>query len=265
MRILLLSFGASLLVMALTARGAPMGGERNTALQRAGVQAVSIVRHPAARPARGAARHGSWISKLGALAIGGLIGGVSGENGFGNTLSGVLSLALIAYAVFTLYGLSRRRKDAAESGSDALRELVAFGTTPTVSATSEVPVAVRSPDDLDAADPLGAARLAFAKLVLATELGMVEVLRELATPEMYAELAGAPGAWFSGERSQLASLRAELLERQDQPQGHARVRFSGMRHQDEGQTPMAFQEIWHLVRLHGAAGPWLLARIDAMS
>jgi len=234
------------------AAGAPLAG---------GVETAGFVRPAAAAPrvaaAHAAPQRGSWIAALGGFALGGLVGVVFGGGSFGGVASFVVIAALIGYAGFTLYRLSRYESRSAPASLAELGALVSVRAP----AASPTP---RPDADTARETVLAAARLGFVKLQLADELGEPGPLRALTTAEMFAELATQrAGRTQAHPGSEIVGLRAELLAFAGaEGAREARVLLSGTRRDAGGAAPAPFRQTWRLVQSRDDAQRWLLAQVE---
>jgi predicted lipid-binding transport protein (Tim44 family) len=122
------------------------------------------------------------------------------------------------------------------------------------------------PAGFDAAGFLRGAKMNFAKLQLANDLGKLDEIREFATDEMFEELK-KDLAERGGVRQQtdVIGLEAELLELTTEGDRHwASVRFSGAVRESPGAEAADFAEVWHLVKPADGSSGWLLAGIQQM-
>jgi predicted lipid-binding transport protein (Tim44 family) len=105
------------------------------------------------------------------------------------------------------------------------------------------------------------AKQQFLQLQAAHDAGDRAALRDVLTPEMYAEIARDLDA---GPRppTEVANLNAEVLEVSTEGDQHwASVRFTGSMREGSG-MPASFDEVWNLSKpVNGKTG-WLLAGIQ---
>lgn len=226
-----------------------------------GVEAVGFVRPAAAAPrtarARAVAQRGGWIAALGGFALGGLVGVVFGGGGFGGVALFIVIAALIGYAAFTLYRLSRQGNRSVPASPAALSALAS-------TRAAAGPATPREEVDPGREAALVAARLGFVKLQLADELNEPERLRALTTTEMFAELARQRVAPTRARPvSEIVGLRVEPLEFSGaEGTREARVLLSGTRRDAEGATLVPFRQTWRLVQSRDDAQRWLLAQVE---
>jgi len=243
-----------------------IGGGRNIGAQR------NVTAPPAQTPAKQqaapaqqqpgqaapAAARTPWAGILGGLALGGLLGYMFGGSG----MMGFLLLALLAIAaVVGVRALMRRRAEAPQPMQFAgMRETA--HVPPMGSSMPEKSSASRVPAGFDASGFLRGAKLQFLKLQAANDAGQLEEIREFTTDELYEALKGD-----LAERGQteVIGLEADMLELATEGDKHwASVRFSGTVREAPGATPVAFAEVWNLVKPADGSSGWLLAGIQQM-
>jgi predicted lipid-binding transport protein (Tim44 family) len=122
------------------------------------------------------------------------------------------------------------------------------------------------PAGFDAASFLRGAKMNFAKLQLANDLGKLDDIREFTTDELFEELqrdvAERGGA---SQQTDIESLEAELVDLTSEGKRHwASVRFSGRVRETPGSAPVDFAEVWNLVKPADGSSGWLLAGIQQM-
>ena len=285
--------------VATQVEAARLGGGRSLGAQRSIVQP-----RPAATPARpaqqaqpaapaqqpGAAPAGAqpqpaggmsrWAPLLGGLALGGLLGALFGGSGLASMLIGWMMVALGVFAVFALWRALMQRRGAgahrlqyaADGGSGAFQPLgnETVAAPPPSQATGfdvrRPAAAVAVPGGFDVNGFLRSAKLNFMKLQAANDAGQLAELRELTTPELFADLESDILA-RSAQRQQtdVLSLHADLLEVMTEGGQHwASVRFSGQIRESQGFAAQGFEEVWNLRKPVDGSTGWLLAGIQQM-
>jgi predicted lipid-binding transport protein (Tim44 family) len=216
------------------------------------------------QPGQAAPAAGSrWGGILGGLALGGLLGYFLGGGGLMGSLLGILLLAgVVMLAVMAFRAFAMRRQEAPQQMQYAgMRETVGMpmGSSAPVTATSSVPAG------FDSAGFLRAAKLSFLKLQMANDAGALDEIREFTTGELYEELSKDLAGRVGTQQTEVPSLDAELLEVASESGTYwASVRFSGMVREERGAEPVAFQELWNLVKPADGSSGWLLAGIQQM-
>lgn len=120
------------------------------------------------------------------------------------------------------------------------------------------------PADFDVESFVRSAKVNFIRLQAANDSGNLDDLREVTTPEMFAELkidvmerAGA------AQQTEVVSLDARVLEVVEEASRYiASVRYSGLIREEKGAAPEAFDEVWHLSKPRSGAGGWVLSGIQ---
>ena len=199
---------------------------------------------------------------LGGLALGGLLGSMFSGGNFGSVL---LLMLLAVAAFFMIRMLVRARQPAAPpmqfSGLGAAH--VPFEPAGSASPAALPPVA-RIPEGFDVAGFLRGAKTNFIKLQVANDLGDLETIRDVATPEMFDELSkDVRGRAAQKQTTDVISVDADLLEVVTEGTLHfAGVRFSGLVREEPGTAPQKFSEVWTLTKPADGSSGWLLAGIQ---
>lgn len=184
---------------------------------------------------------GGWLPTLGAFALGGLLGALFGNSGF--TAAFILTVVVIVAMLAARAFVKREGEPVAPPVFARLGNQTA--------AAAPAPGA----GEFDADSLLRAAKLSFVKLKLARELGRLDRIRDLTTPEVYERIHAKEG--------DLVSLNVELVKLVTQGDRNvASVRFSGMVRETPGTAPVGFEEFWSLSKPQDSASGWLLAGIQ---
>ena len=257
------------------ADAARLGGARSIGVQRnvtaapaapaRQVQPATAAQQPATVPAAGTGR---WLPTLGALAVGGLLGGLFGANGFG----GVFILVILTFAAIAVSRLFGRSRDGAVPAMRyaGLGIETVVAPPPSQAAGFNPPppaqVAPKVPAGFDVAGFVRAAKLNFIKLQIANDVANLDQIREFATPQMYDALSKDLATRRSArQQTDVVALNAELLEVATEGDTHvASVRFSGMMREAPGAAPARFAEVWNLAKPVDGSSGWLLAGIQQM-
>ena len=141
----------------------------------------------------------------------------------------------------------------ASSGSGLFASMI-----PVAPAASIVPVG------FDVPAFVRSAKVNFIRLQAANDSANLDDLREVTTPEMFAELKmdlAERGA--AAQQTDVVSLEAEVVEVIEEATRYvASVRFTGSIREEKWAAPEAFDEIWHLVKSRTGTGGWLLSGIQ---
>jgi predicted lipid-binding transport protein (Tim44 family) len=228
---------------------------------------------PAAAPQSGFAK---WAPLLGGLAIGGLLGSMFGGSGFGALMGILLMVGLAIVAFMVIRALMQRgaaQQQPVQFAGGAGRETMSpppsqvsgLDSRPQMAQTM-ASSAVAVPAGFDTAGFLRGAKMNFNRMQVANDGGNVDELRELTTPELFADLKRDLDARAGAtQHTDVVSLEAELLEVVTEGDKHwASVRFSGMIRETPGAAAEPFQEAWNLVKPVDGSSGWLLAGIQQM-
>jgi predicted lipid-binding transport protein (Tim44 family) len=227
---------------------------------------------PGAQPAP--ATGNRWLGPLAGLAagvgLGALLGG--GLGGGGGFLSTLLLAVAVFFGVRMLMGFFRNKQATpayAPAGPVASRfeaapqdaPVIGGGLSPQASFSAK---GGSIPADFDVEGFLRQAKLNFVRLQAANDAGNMEDIREVTTPEMYAEtkiqLQERAG---KTQHTDVVNLNADLLDVSTEDKRHiASVRFFGTIRED-GSTE-AFDEVWHLVKPVDGSRGWAIAGIQQM-
>ena len=108
------------------------------------------------------------------------------------------------------------------------------------------------------------AKVNFIRLQAANDSANLDELREVTTPEMFAELktdilTRGPAA----QQTEVVTLGADVLEVVEEAARYVvSVRFTGQIREDKFAAPEAFDEVWHLTKSRTGSGGWLLSGIQ---
>jgi predicted lipid-binding transport protein (Tim44 family) len=240
----------------------------------------------APRPA-GASR---WLAPLAGIAAGIGLAALLSHFGLGEAAASFLLIALVVIAgVFLLRLLLARRApatapSAASYGNgtgprDVLHRSVQSGSAfepvvrppqrdadpyaPQWGGNAQPRSAARWPAGFDPQPFLEQARRQFHTLQAAYDRGDRALLRDVTTPEMYAEIARDLDARATQLPTEVVRLDPEILEVTTEGDKHwASVRFTGLTREDGANVPQPFDEIWNLVKPVDGSSGWLLAGIQ---
>ena len=253
----------------------------------------------AAAPAAAAAKSkSSWMGPLAGIAAGIGLAALASHFGFGEELASFMMIALLAMVAVAVIGFILRRRAAARSPALAGASAggMAYQAEPAAQApraydvsmppASAAPSAMGSgigaglaggsaigaglaaapaiPADFDVASFVRNAKVNFIRLQAANDSGNLDELREVTTPEMFAELrmdvmerAGAT------QQTEVVSLDAQVLEVVEEASRYiVSVRFTGLIREEKGAAPEAFDEVWHLSKPRAGSGGWVLSGIQ---
>lgn len=109
------------------------------------------------------------------------------------------------------------------------------------------------------------AKLNFSRLQAAYDNADTSTLREVMTPEMFAEVGKDLDARATHHPTEIVTLAAEILEVTTENGFHwASVRFTGLSREDGAETAKPFDEAWNLKKPVTGETGWLLAGIQQL-
>ncbi len=231
---------------------------------------------PAAPAQSGASR---WLGPIAGIAAGLGLAALLSHFGLPEGLGSFLLIALLVVGgVFLVRRLFARRADTqrplayagpASPAAPAAFEMPkapAWGAAPRIepvlgSAAAAPAASTQLPPGFDAEGFVKHAKQQFVRLQAAHDAGDRDVLAEVLTPEMLAEVTRE----HSGARTpaEVLTLNAEVFDVATEGDRHwASVRFTGTMRENGNTAPVAFDEVWNLTKpLDGSSG-WLLAGIQ---
>jgi predicted lipid-binding transport protein (Tim44 family) len=258
---------------------APAGAASNPVMPPGAATARSATAPAAAAAAGGAARTGMarWMGPLAGVAAGLGLAWLAHSLGLSEALLSALLIGLAVVAVIVVIRMLMARRagpgpapyaragnvnarmsgfEPAASGNDARAEPV-FGSRPAVP-----PAAVRYPPGFDAPGFLEQARKQFNRLQAAYDAGDRELLSDVMTPELYAEVARDLDDRRSHIPTEVIALNPEIVDVTTEGGNHwASVRFRGLLREDGSPSPKPFDEMWNLVKPADGSSGWQLAGI----
>jgi predicted lipid-binding transport protein (Tim44 family) len=220
-----------------------------------------------------------WMGPIAGIAAGLGIAALMSHLGLSEAFGHFLLIALFVVAAIVILRLLFRRSKPEEgiqyrgtqlAGAGAAggqREPTAMfgGAGPAAVAEGASPPAKPYPEGFDPAPFLQQAKANFVKLQRAYDDGDASTLRDVMTPEMFAEVSKDLASRGVHHATEVVTLNAEILEVTTERDGHwASVRFTGLLREDNAPTPAPFDEVWNLTKpLSGETG-WLLAGIQQL-
>jgi predicted lipid-binding transport protein (Tim44 family) len=279
--------------VALDAEARRLGGARSSGMQRqavtapatppAGVQRSPTQAAPAATPGAAgtaaAAPKRSWMGPVAGLAAGLGIAALASHLGFGEALANMLTIALVAMAVFVVIGMVMRKRAAAQGtpfgGTPAGAPPGMFRTGETQggsqigsrigSGLAAPAVGGPVPAGFDVDGFVRKAKTQFLLLQAANDAGDLQRLRDYLTPEMFEVVRGEveqrPAG--AGQRTEVFGLEAQVLEAVEEPTQYVvSVRFTGSVREQPDAIPEDLDEVWHLTKPRTGAGGWVIAGIQ---
>ncbi len=254
---------------------------------------------PAAAPATAAAPavppKRNWLGPIAGLAAGLGIAALLSHFGMGEAVSNMLMMALLAgAAVFLVMFLLRRfgpgRREPALAGAGAGATQVAWPAervdAPRADTTlqrSALPAAAAAPaEPLAAVEPVGrvvvpaafdsegfarTAKMIFIRLQAANDTADLDDLRRFTTPELFASLRlDLQERGDKAQQTDVVDVAAQVLDVANEAERQVvSVRFHGHMVEERGAAPVAFDEVWHLVKPLDDSRAWAIAGIEQMA
>ncbi|MER2505872.1 MAG: TIM44-like domain-containing protein [Azonexus sp.] len=272
-----LSFGLAV----STAEAKRLGHGASKGIERGSVTQKQPAPHSAGTSAAPVPKR-SWMGPLAGLAAGLGLAALLTHFGLGQGLADMLLVAVFAGAAIFLLWMLLRKRVINRGSLDESIQYAGVGGPGMAPATEllfhtpdgeplepkvSIPVQRVIPADFDRDAFLEVAKRNFLRLQAANNACNLDDMRELTTPEMFAEfeleLADRHGA---RQITDFLTLAGELLEVLGEPARHvAAVRFYGMNRENDEAPAQPFDEIWHLVQPADGGRGWLLAGIQQLT
>ena len=232
---------------------------------------------PAAAPAAAgasASRASRWLGPIAGLAAGLGLAALFSHLGLSEELGSLLLIGLLivgAIALWRAFAVRRRGVEpyqyagAAGGASRATFEparepAMDAGWAPPGGATAAVG---RYPPGFEPAPFLAQAKQQFRRLQAAYDRGDRDLLDDVTTPQMQAEIARDLAGRGTYVATEVVTLDADLVEVVQEGNRYvASVRFHGTLREDGAPTAQPFEELWHLVKPTDGSSGWLLAGIQ---
>ena len=221
-----------------------------------------------------------WMGPIAGIAAGLGIAALMSHLGLSEAFGNFLMIALLVLAVMVIVGLIlRRRAKPAEGMQYRGTELAGAGPSgsappPMFGGAGAAAEPVRAmtdrpgkpyPEGFDADTFVRGAKANFIQLQRAYDEGDVSTLRDVMTPEMYAEVSKDLASRGVHHETEVVTLNAEVLEVVEEKDTYwASVRFTGLLREDNKPTPEAFDEVWNLTKPVSGETGWLLAGIQQL-
>lgn len=276
----------------MPARTAPDAPPAKPATPAQGTQPANAAAATGATGAAAAAGKRSWLGPIAGIAAGLGLAALASHLGFGEELASFMMLALLAVAVIAVIAFIRRRMAGNAAPRTALAGAgragmppaqVAWPTpAPATTERSAVTPAASSAADAPAKTPVSAAfvpaafdaegfgriaKMIFIRLQAANDSANLDDLRQFTTPEMFASLKldlldRGPAA----QTTEVTRVDADVIDVADEAERQVvSVRYRGELVEAPGAAPVAFDEVWHLVKPHGDGAAWAIAGIEQMA
>jgi predicted lipid-binding transport protein (Tim44 family) len=237
---------------------------------------------PAAAGAAAAAGKRSWMGPIAGLAAGLGIAALFSHLGLGEELANFMMIALLVLGAVFLFRFFMRRNagpaprlataGAGASGAqrtpfEALQPAPAAAAQPaayTGLAIGSGVAAAQLPADFDKPAFERLAKMIFIRMQAANDTADVNDLRNFTTPELFADLRldiqeRGPAA----QHTDVLEVNAEVLDFAQEPDRQiVSVHYQGKVREEDGAEPVAFDEVWHLVKPADDSRSWAIAGIQ---
>ena len=292
-------FSAAALFVSLEAEAKRLGGgrsvgaPRDTVTQRqatpptaAPTQAAAPAGAAAAAKAPGAAAAPQpawkrWMGPIAGIAAGLGIAALMSHLGLSEAFGNFLMIALLVVAPIVLFRLFFRRPAPKAEGQGMQYagagagggQLPAGSGTPTpmfggggtAHAVAQPEVVAKYPPGFEPEPFLRQAKVNFAELQAAYDKADSSMLRDVMTPEMFAEVGKDLAARATHQPTEIVTLAAEIVEVTTEHDSHwASVRFTGLLREDGAEIAQPFDEVWNLKKPVSGDTGWLLAGIQQL-
>ncbi len=133
-------------------------------------------------------------------------------------------------------------------------------------ATTPVVVQAFVPASFDAEGFERIAKMIFIRMQAANDSANLDDLRQFTTPEMFAALKlDLLERGSSPQTTEVRRIEAQVLDVAEEADRQiVSVRYRGEVVEEAGAVPVAFDEVWHLVKPHGEGPSWAIAGIEQM-
>ncbi len=111
------------------------------------------------------------------------------------------------------------------------------------------------------------AKMIFIRLQAANDSADLEDLKRFTTPELFASLRmDLLERGNTGQHTDVQQVEAEVLDVANEADRQiVSVRFHGLIVEEAGAAPVAFNEVWHLVKPHDDSRSWAIAGIEQLN
>jgi predicted lipid-binding transport protein (Tim44 family) len=224
-----------------------------------------------------ASRSSRWLGPIAGIAAGLGLAALFSHLGLSEGLGSLLLIGLLLVGAVALFRAFASRRAAAAvqpyGGAGVAIPPARFETAtarePVIApawgspGTTASPGSGRYPPGFDAAPFLDQSKQQFRRLQAAYDRGDRDVLADVTTPDMLAEITRDLAARTSSQPTEVLALDAEILEVVREGDRYvASVRFHGSLREDGAHDAHPFEEVWNLVKPVDGSSGWLLAGIQ---
>lgn len=219
----------------------------------------------------------SWMGPLAGLAAGLGLAALFSHLGMGEELASIVMIALLAFGALMLFRLLTRRNAGIQGQGASPMQYAGAGTASAPDspppanvgfpAGSSDAVAPALPHDFDAAGFVRQAKVHFIRLQAAHDARDLDDLRSFTTPEIFAELSlDIQDRAGASQHTEVLNVDVKVLDvAQEGERQIVSVRYSGQLREEAGAPPVAFNEVWHLVKPVDDSRSWAIAGIEQMN
>jgi predicted lipid-binding transport protein (Tim44 family) len=277
--------------------GRSFGAPRDTVTQRQAVPQQSAAPAQSAVPASAAAATKApgaapaqapqpawkrWMGPIAGIAAGLGIAALMSHLGLSDAFGNFLLIALLVAAAIVVFRLLFRRSaplpqgqgmqyagaGQAPVGSNTPNPMLGGGGAGNVMTNTEAQpesTVKPFPPGFEPEPFVQQAKINFARLQAAYDQADTSTLRDVMTPEMFAEVGKDLAARATHQPTEIVTLSAEILEVTTENGCHwASVRFTGLLREDGAETAQPFDEVWNLKKSVTGETGWLLAGIQQL-
>jgi predicted lipid-binding transport protein (Tim44 family) len=218
------------------------------------------------------------LGPLAGLAIGAGLASLFLHNGLGGALAGILLAVALAMGVFFLFRLFTRGRatpvplryaGATPSGTGDMprnapvEPVLGHGRSSAAPHSVAATTAAARWPGFDEDQFVRHARTNFVNLQDAYDRSDMAAIRDFLTPELAAEVEKDMAAKGPGEKTDIVTLNAEVLDVVTEDGVYVvSVRFTGLLREGAGAEPQPFNEIWHLEKPVSGRSGWLVSGIQ---
>lgn len=254
-----------------------MGGGKSIGMQRNVTPPAQAGAPAAAAPGAGAAAGAAaqparnrWLGPIAGLAAGLGLAALFSHLGLGEGFGTFVMILLLVAAAFFVFRMLRRSSQRGAplqyAGGPREPALAQPPFTPQAAAGSAAPVgqAGSIPAGFDSEGFLRQAKVNFVRLQAAHDSGNIEDIRDLTTPEVFAEVTlDIKGRAGASQQTDVVVLNADLIDVSEEGRQYiASVRFHGTLREETDAAPAPFDETWHLTKPIDGGRGWQIAGIQ---
>ena len=219
-----------------------------------------------------------WMGPVAGIAAGLGIAALMSHMGLSEGFGNFLVILLVIIAVIVVLRLLLRKREPAEgiqyrganlagagAGAAVPPSPPLFGGAGPAPAVEPLIGSKPYPVGFEPEPFLRQAKVNFADLQRAYDNADADALRDVMTPDMFAEVSKDLASRGTHHPTEIVTLNAEIMEVVTEGDAHwASVRFTGLLREDKAPTPSSFDEVWNLTKPVDGNTGWLLAGIQQL-